>query len=269
MDGNIAVIGAGMMGEALLSGLLRAGWEPGRVVVAERRESRVRELRARYGVEVTSPAAAVAGADLVALVVKPVDVAATLAQIGDHLAPGAVVVSLAAGITTADLEAMLPAGTPVVRVMPNTPALVGAGMSALCAGSACDEAHLAHVQQVLQATGSVVQVPERLMDAVTAVSGSGPAYVFYVVEALVEAGVAAGLPRETATELTVQTLYGSARMLLETGTHPAILREQVTSPAGTTGAALRQLDERGVRAAVIAAVEAARDRSGELSSGRS
>jgi pyrroline-5-carboxylate reductase len=175
------------------------------------------------------------------------------------------VVCIAAGISTAFVEDRLPAGVAVVRVMPNTPALIGEGIAALSPGVHCDAEHLARAEDLLAATGRVVQVPEQYQDAVTAVSGSGPAYLFYVAESMIEAGVLLGLPRTTATELVVQTLYGAAGMLRQTGEHPTILREQVTSPGGTTAAAVRRLDDNGVRSALISAIEAARDRSAELS----
>src|SRR6201999_2157827 len=158
-------------------------------------------------------------------------------------------------------------GTPVVRVMPNTPALVDEGMAAISAGSHCDDAHLEEAEALLRSCGKVVRVPEAYQDAVTAISGSGPAYIFYVVEAMIEAGVLLGLPRATATELVIQTLVGSAKMLRETGTHPVVLREQVTSPGGTTASALRELEVHRVRAAFLAAMEAARNRSAELAEG--
>jgi pyrroline-5-carboxylate reductase len=202
------------------------------------------------------------------LVVKPQDMGAVVDEIAGSVKPGALVVSLAAGITTEFLEQRLPAGTPVVRVMPNTPALVDQGMAAISPGAHCDDEHLAHAESLLSAVGKVVQVPEKHQDAVTAISGSGPAYIFYVTEAMIEAGVFLGLPRTTATELVVQTLYGAATMLRETGDHPSVLRENVTSPGGTTVAALRTLDDHKVRAAFISALEAARDRSHELASGQ-
>ena len=167
-------------------------------------------------------------------------------------------------ISAGFLEARLPGGAAVVRVMPNTPALVGEGMAAVSRGAATDDEQLARAVAVLQACGRVVEVPESQQDAVTAVSGSGPAYVFHLAEALIEAGVVQGLPRATARELAVQTLLGAATMLRETGEHPSLLREQVTSPGGTTAAALRVLDERAVRGAYVAAVAAARERSAEL-----
>ena len=199
------------------------------------------------------------------LVVKPQDVAELLPEIASTMAPGTLVVSLCAGITIAQLEADLPAGTPVVRVMPNTPAQVGEGMAALSPGSHASQEHLAHASDILTAVGRAVVVPERYQDAVTAVSGSGPAYLFYVVEAMIDAGVMLGLPRDITTQLVVQTMYGSAKLLLESGEHPALLRERVTSPGGTTAAALRQLEDHRVKAAFMTALEAARDRSKALS----
>lgn len=263
---GIAIIGAGVMGETLLSGLLRAGHRPDDLIVAERRPERAAELTERYGVTVSSNADAAAAADTVVLVVKPQDMAGVLAEIAPNLRSEALVVSLAAGITTSFLEAGLPAGIAVVRVMPNTPALVDEGMSAISPGSSCDEEHLDRAESLLDAVGSVIRVPEKQQDAVTAISGSGPAYLFFVVESMIEAGVHLGLPRTTATQLAVQTAFGSAKLLRETGQHPTVLREQVTSPGGTTAAALRELESHSVRAAFLAALEAARDRSQELGS---
>jgi pyrroline-5-carboxylate reductase len=190
--------------------------------------------------------------------------AGLLGEVADQLRPGTLVVSLAAGITTRRLEEGLPPGTPVVRVMPNTPARVDEGMAAICGGEHCDESHLARAEQLLRSCGKVIRIGEQHLDAVTAISGSGPAYIFYVAEAMIEAGVLLGLPRVTSTQLVVQTLYGAATMLRETGEHPTVLREQVSSPAGTSMAALRQLDDHKVRAAFLTAMEAARDRSREL-----
>jgi pyrroline-5-carboxylate reductase len=265
--GTVAVLGAGVMGETLLSGLLRAGKPASDVVITERRADRADELAAKYGVKVVDNVEAVATSDTIVLVVKPQDIAGLLAEIHDHLRPGALVVSIAAGISTAFVEKHLPGGVAVVRVMPNTPALVDQGMAAISPGSHCDDDHLARAEALLSATGKVLRVAEHHQDAVTAISGSGPAYIFYVVEAMIEAGVLLGLPRSTSTELVVQTLYGAATMLKETGTHPTVLREQVSSPAGTTMAALRQLDDHKVRAAFLTAMEAARNRSRDLSSG--
>jgi pyrroline-5-carboxylate reductase len=261
---RIAILGAGVMGEMLLSGLLRSGRGPEDVLVAERREERADEVRQRYGVEVVGNADAAAKADILLLVVKPQDMAALLAEIADTVRTDHLVVSLAAGVTTAFVESRLPDGVPVVRVMPNTPALVNEGMAAISPGTHCDDSRLDLAEELLGVTGKVVRVPEKQQDAVTAISGSGPAYLFLVVEAMIEAGVHLGLPRPTATELVVQTLVGTGALLRETGEHPTVLRERVTSPGGTTAAALRRLEDHGVRAAFLAALEAARDRSREL-----
>ncbi len=263
--GTVAIFGAGVMGETLLSGLIRSGRPTSDLVITERRADRAAELEARYGVRVLGNAAAAECAETLVLVVKPQDMAALLGEIHGHVRPGNLVVSLAAGITTRFLEAGLPEGSSVVRVMPNTPALVDQGMAAVSRGTHCTDAHLAEAVELMSSCGRVVDVPEGHQDAVTAISGSGPAYVFYVVEAMIEAGVVLGLPRATATELVVQTLYGAATMIKETGQHPTVLREQVTSPGGTTAAALRQLDDHKVRAAFVTAIEAAAARSHELS----
>jgi pyrroline-5-carboxylate reductase len=260
----VAILGAGVMGETLLSGLIRAGRPVDELVVSERRPERVAELHERYGVRVLDNAEAAALARTVVLVVKPQDMSGLLAEIRDHLKPGTLVVSLAAGITTGTMEKALAPGTPVVRVMPNTPARVDEGMAAISAGEHCEEDHLARAEKLLRSCGKVIRIGEQHLDAVTAISGSGPAYIFYVAEAMIEAGVLLGLPRVTSTQLVVQTLYGAATMLRETGEHPTVLREQVSSPAGTSIAALRQLDDHKVRAAFLTAMEGARDRSREL-----
>lgn len=262
--GVVAVVGAGVMGEALLSGLLRGDRMGDTFVVADKRLDRVVELQERYGVDVATNTEAAAEADVVVLVVKPQDIMAVAEEIAPVLKPEALVVSLAAGVTTASLEKRLPDKTPVVRVMPNTPALVDQGMSAISPGANCDEEHVATAKRLMACVGKVVEIPETQQDAVTAISGSGPAYIFFTVEAMIEAGVGLGLPRRLATELTLQTVFGAATMLRETGEHPAVLRENVTSPAGTTAAALRVLEDHKVRAAFLAALEAARDRSTEL-----
>ncbi|HEX6233999.1 MAG TPA: pyrroline-5-carboxylate reductase [Jiangellaceae bacterium] len=264
---TVAILGAGVMGEALLSGLIRAGRRAEDILVTERRADRGKELVERYGVTYLSNAEAADQADTLAIVVKPQDMAGLLDEISDHARVGQLVVSLAAGITTAFIESRLPDGVAVVRVMPNTPALVDEGMAAISPGAHCDEGHLHQAEDLLRATSRVVRVPEKQMDAVTAISGTGPAYVFYVVEAMIEAGVHLGLPRGTATEMVVQTLVGSAKLLRETGEHPTVLRERVTSPGGTTAAAVRRLEEGRVRADFLAAIEAARDRSRALASG--
>jgi len=264
---TLAVLGAGVMGSTLVSGLIRSGRDPSELVITSRSGERAKELAGRYGVRGATNVEAAEAADTLVLVVKPQDMDGLLAEIKDHVRPGALVVSLAAGITTGWLENRLPPGTAVVRVMPNTPALVDEGMAAISPGQHCDEAHLAEAEELLRSCGKVVRIPEKHQDAVTAISGSGPAYIFYVVEAMIEAGVLLGMPRATSTELVVQTLYGAATMLKETGQHPTVLREQVSSPGGTTMAALRQLDDHKVRAAFLTAIEAAARRSQELASG--
>lgn len=262
-----AIIGAGVMGETILSGLIRSGRPADALLVGEKRAERAAELAERYAVTVVDNVAAAEQAETVALVVKPQDMEAVLAEIASALRPGQVLVSLAAGITTAFIEQRVPDGVAVVRVMPNTPALVDAGMAAISPGTHCDDKQLDEAESLLSATGKVVRVPEHQMDAVTAVSGSGPAYVFHAVESMIEAGVYLGLPRATAAELVIQTVVGAGKMLQETGTPATVLREQVTSPGGTTAAALRELEDHGVRAAFLAAMEAARDRSRALAEG--
>jgi pyrroline-5-carboxylate reductase len=264
---TVAILGAGVMGEALLSGLRRSKDINDTIIVAERRAERAAELIAKYSIDVVDNQTAAKTADVLVLVVKPQDMSGVLNEISGVIKSDALVISLAAGITTKFLESHLPADTAVVRVMPNTPALVDEGMSALSAGAHCTDAGLAKASELLGAVGKVVSVPEKYQDAVTAISGSGPAYIFYVVEAMIEAGVVLGLPRATAHDLVVQTVVGAAAMLRETGEHPTVLRENVTSPAGTTAAALRELDDHKVRAAFITAMEAARDRSNELAGG--
>ena len=227
---TIAILGAGKIGEAMLAGLLGAGRSPESLLFTERYPERVAELTARYGVRgvETDEAAAVAG------------------------------------LPTALYERHLPAGTPVVRVMPNTPMLVGEAMSAISAGSHAQPEHLQVVEDLLSTVGKVVRVPEAQQDAVTALSGSGPAYFFYLVEAMIDAGILLGLPRNVSTELIIQSAVGAARMLRETGEHPVALREAVTSPGGTTIAAIRELENHAVRAALLSAIEAAAVRSAEL-----
>jgi len=261
---RLAILGAGVMGETVLSGLLRAGWNPDDIVATDRRPEREVELSHTYGIRMLSNSEAAAEADTVILVVKPQDMRELLSEISSVVKPDVLIVSLAAGVDTASIESQLPDGIAVVRVMPNTPAQVDEGMAAISPGTHSGASHLEHVTEILSATGRVVTVPERYQDAVTAISGSGPAYLFFVVEAMIEAGVHLGLPRDTATELVVQTMLGSAKLLRETGEHPTVLRERVTSPGGTTAAAVRQLEDRAVRAAFMTAMEAARDRSREL-----
>lgn len=264
---TVAILGAGGMGEALLSGLLRAGRRAEDLLVTRRRPERGQELVDRYGVELVGNVEAARKADTLIIAVKPQDMGTLLDEISAEVHAGQLVVSLAAGVTTSFIESRLSGGVAVVRVMPNTPALVDEGMAAIAPGAHCDDSHLEEAENLLRATSKVVRVPEKQLDAVTAVAGTGPAYVFYVVEAMIEAGVHLGLPRSTATEMVVQTVVGSAKLLRESGEHPTVLREQVTSPGGTTAAAIRLLEEGRVRADFLAAIEAARDRARALGSG--
>ena len=267
MSNRIAILGAGKMGEALLSGLLRAGRAPADVVITERYPERCAALEQQYGVRAVSTAEAAELADTLLIAVKPQEIAALLAELSPAIAPGTLVVSIAAGITTAFLEEHLPDGVAVVRVMSNTPALVDHAMSVVSAGAHAGEEHLERTEELLRPVGKVLRLPESQLDAVTALSGSGPAYFFYLVEAMIDAGILLGLPRAVAADLIVQTAVGSAVMLRDSGEHPVVLREAVTSPGGTTIAAIRELENHGVRAALLAALEAARDRSRELAGG--
>lgn len=261
---TLAVIGAGKMGETLLAGLVRAGWPVSRLVATERHPERAAELAQRYGVRMVTNPEAVQLATVVVVAVKPQDAPALMDELGPVVPPGVLVVSIAAGLPTAFFERRLPPGTPVVRVMTNTPALVDEAMSALSAGSHATAEHLALAESLLRPLGRTIRVPESQQDAVTALSGSGPAYFFYLVEAMTDAGILLGLPRQVAHDLIVQTAIGSAIMLRDSGEHPVTLREAVTSPAGTTINAIRALEDHKVRAAFLTALEAARDRAREL-----
>ncbi|MGQ4596937.1 pyrroline-5-carboxylate reductase [Nocardia sp. R6R-6] len=264
---RIAVIGGGRIGEALVAGLLESGRPAKDLVVVETHRERADLLADRLGIRVTDDVAdAAIGADLLVIAVKPGDVDAVLAPLGKAELGSdrdQVLASLAAGVPTARLEGKLPAGFPVVRVMPNTPMLVGQGMSVIAPGRYAREQHLELVTEILAAVGKVVTVAESQMDAVTAVSGSGPAYFFLVVEAMVDAGVGLGLSRDVATALVVQTMVGSAALLDESGQSAAELRAAVTSPAGTTAAAMRELERGGLRSSFLEALCAAKQRSVE------
>ncbi|TML74363.1 MAG: pyrroline-5-carboxylate reductase [Actinobacteria bacterium] len=266
---KVAILGCGKIGESLLAGLLSSGWrEPRHVVVTGRREDRVNELAERYGVRGTlSNAEAVSGARLVVIAVKPQDFDVLLGEIGGILTPEQTVLSVAAAIPTALIEGRLAPGVPVVRSMPNAPAIVHEGMAGVCAGAHAGDEHLALAEEVLSHVGAVARVPERYMDAVTAVSGSGPAYFALLAEAMIEAGILLGLGRETSTQLVVQTMLGTARLLRDEKMHPVELREAVTSPGGTTIQAIRELEQAGVRAAFLNAIQAAMVRSKELAEG--
>lgn len=261
---QLAVLGGGKIGEALISGMIRAGRDPAEIAVTVRRPERGELLGARYGVRVLTNPQAVAECDVLLVTVKPQDVDTLVDELASKYRPQTLLVSLAAGIPTAFYERRLPEGVPVIRVMTNTPVLVDEAMSAISAGSHVSAAQLTLAEDLLRAVGPVVRVPESQQDAVTALSGSGPAYFFYLVEAMTDAGILLGLPRAVAHDLIVQTALGAAIMLRDSGEHPVTLREAVTSPAGTTINAIRELENHGVRAALLAAIEAARDRSQQL-----
>lgn len=262
----LALIGAGAMGEALLRGLIAAKtYAPTDLVLCGRRPERVQELADSLGAHVAaSPEEAVHGADVVLLAVKPHIVEAALAPLRDVLTPHQILVSVAAGISLSRLEACLNAPVPIVRAMPNTPALVGMGATAICAGSHVKPADLEAALAIFASVGLCVQAEEKWFGAVTGLSGSGPAYVFLFIEALADGGVRAGLPRDVALQLAAQTVLGSAQMVLETGKHPGALKDQVASPGGTTIAAIHALEKGAFRGTVMDAVVASANRSREL-----
>jgi pyrroline-5-carboxylate reductase len=263
---RIAILGVGKIGESLLAGLRSSGWDD--IVATARHEERVADVRARYGVEATtSNTDAVRGADVVVIAVKPQDIEELLAEIGTLLTPEQTVLSIAAAIPTSTIEAHVGPEVPVVRAMPNAPAIVHEGVAGICAGSHARREHLERAAEVLRAVGSVVEVAEEYMDAVTAVSGSGPAYFALLAETMIEAGILVGLSREISTQLVVQTMLGTAKLLRDEKMHPVELREAVTSPGGTTTRAIRELEQAGVRAAFLNAINAAMERSKELRRG--
>jgi pyrroline-5-carboxylate reductase len=263
---RLAILGTGKIGEALLKGLLGSGWRrPDEIAVSVRRQERADELRERYGVEPTlSNAEAIRDAALIVVAVKPQDIEALLGEIGGLVATEQTVLSVVAAVPTSLLEDLLAAPVPVVRAMPNTPAVVHEGIAGICAGAHAGDRELELAEAVLSHLGSVVRVAEPYMDAVTAVSGSGPAYFALLAEAMIEAGILLGLSREISTQLVVQTMLGTAKQLRDEGLHPVELREAVTSPGGTTIAAIRVLEMAGVRAAFLNAIQAAMDRAREL-----
>ena len=267
---RVLVVGGGVMGGTLVTAVLAAGWSARDVEVVETDPGRAEGLRRDHGVVTSASAAnAAARADVVLIAVKPDVVGAVLAQIRPNLRSGAPVITVAAGVPLAYYEERLPPATPVVRVMPNTPAGVGKGAAASAAGSSADEKHLALTETMLAPTGLVVRVAEKHLDAVTAISGSGPAYAFYLIDAMAEAGVLLGLPRDLATRLAAATVEGAGAMVTSSGDHPVVLRERVSSPGGTTVAAVAELDAHGVRAGVVAAAVAAARRSQELGAAKS
>ena len=264
MSHTIAVIGAGKIGEVLLSGLLKAGWPADRLIATARRPERAALLQERYGIRVLSNADAAAAADVIAIAVKPQDAGALMTDLGPHIPADKLLISLCAGLPTSFFTKYLAGGTPIIRVMTNTPALVDEAMTAISAGPHATAEHLELAEEMFSPLGRTIRVPESQQDAVTALSGSGPAYFYFLVEAMTDAGILLGLPRQVAYDLIVQTAIGSAIMLRDSGEHPVKLREAVTSPAGTTISAIRELENHGVRAALLGALEAARDRAKEI-----
>ena len=261
---RIAVLGGGVMGEALIVGFQRRVNPAPDIVVAEKRAERAAELVARLGVEIAPLEAVCTGADVVIVVVKPQDIRAVLEAIAPSVAPGTLLISIAAGITTGSIEAVVPQAH-VVRAMPNTPVRIESGVTGVSAGSGCPVDALDRAAALMASVGAVIEVPEALQDAVTAVSGSGPAYLFALAEAMLDGARAVGLPDDAARTAVVQTLLGAARLLEQSGEDPASLRAKVTSPNGTTAAAVGVLEARDMGGSIVAAIEAARDRSRELS----
>lgn len=265
-DQNIGFIGGGNMAEAIIKGLLAGGARADAITVAEPQEQRRGFLSSTYAVKVSASGPEVAGrADITILAVKPQLAAAVLADLRPAIAADRLVVSIMAGVSTAFIEERLAAGVRVVRVMPNTAALIQAAATAICPGSGAAEGDLATTRQIFSRVGGVVTTTEKLMDAVTGLSGSGPAYVFAFIQALSDAGVKNGLGRDVSLQLAVQTVLGAARMVAETGEHPALLKEKVTSPGGTTIAGLHTLENGRFHGLVMDAVDSASARSRELS----
>jgi pyrroline-5-carboxylate reductase len=269
MSRKVALLGGGKMAEALLSGLIRSGGRSvDEIMVTNRREERARELAGKYGITATlDNAEAVRWADVLILMAKPQDTEMLLSQIRENVTAADLVITFAAGIRTSFVQKHLPDDVPVVRVMSNVPVMVDEAMSVISAGSHATDEHMAVAEELLGYVGKVLRLKEQHQDAVTATSGSGPAYFFLLAEAMIEACILLGLSRDVATELIIQTMLGSAKMLRDTGLHPVELREMVTSPGGTTIEAIRRLEEAGVRAAFLNAIDAARNRSAELAQG--
>jgi pyrroline-5-carboxylate reductase len=266
LDRTIAFLGAGNMAEALIKGLLRAGTaRPESLIATGRRSERLETLQRTYGVRITQDnLAAVRDADVVVLSVKPQVLDKMLVQVAPAVDPRKLVISVAAGVPIAAMERRLGAGARIIRTMPNTPSLVGAGACALSPGEHASEEDLAVATRIFQSVGTTTVLDENLLDAVTGLSGSGPAYIFLIIEALSDAGVKVGLPRYTALKLAAQTVLGSAQLLIETNAHPGQLKDQVTSPGGTAIAGLHTLEAGGLRTTLINAVEAATRRAKEL-----
>ena len=261
---TIAVIGAGVMGEALISALITSGVQSSSIIICEKREERAKELLEKYQIKAGTLTQAVSSADALLLVVKPQDMGGVLSDIKGLLPSGALVVSFVAGKKIEFNAVGLGNANPVIRVMPNTPTLVGAGMAAISLGVGVTKDQASFVRGFLESTGRVVDVAEDLQDAVTALSGSGPAYFFAFVESMIAAGIDLGLPADVSSQLAIQTMIGSAKLLAESGKSPTTLRENVTSPNGTTAAALATFGSENLSEIVKKAMTSARNRSQEL-----
>jgi pyrroline-5-carboxylate reductase len=264
---KIAVIGAGHIGQAIIGGLLRAKLLPAKNVTAARRSSAMLdELKKTFGVHTTSDnAKAIKGADVLIVAVKPQGAGKLLESIAPAVREDQLIISVMAGVTTDRVNNLLRKPNPVVRAMPNTPAFVDAGATPLAKGAHAKDADLAIAETIFKAVGTVEIIPEQLMDAVTGLSGSGPVYIYMVIEALTDGGVKMGIPRAVARRLAAQTVFGAAKLVIETGKHPAILKDEVTTPGGTAIAAIHMLESKGLRNVLIEAVATAARRSEELS----
>jgi pyrroline-5-carboxylate reductase len=268
LNKTILLIGGGNMGRALMRGILKAGLvEPKSLTVVDVHEGKLKELKSEFGVQVsTNPVPAVASADIIVLAVKPMTLKDVLDQIRDSVVATQLIVSIVAGVEASYIRDRLGRGNPVIRCMPNIAATVDCAASAISACPPAKKEHLDLAEAIFAAVGEVVRVDEQLMDAVTGLSGSGPAYIYMVIEALCDGGVKMGLPRDVALTLATQTVLGAAKLVKETGQHPATLKDQVTTPGGTTIAAVHELEERGLRAMLISAVVTATERSKLLNS---
>ncbi len=264
---KISIIGAGHIGQAVIGGLLKAKLLPAKNITASRRDkSRLQELKKRFGIQTTSDnRKAVKGADILIIAVKPQGASALLEEIAATVHEGQLIITVMAGVTTERINALLGKSNPIVRAMPNTPALVDAGATPLAKGVHATDADLSIAETIFKALGIVEVIPESLMDAVTGLSGSGPVYIYMVIEALIDGGVKMGIPRATARRLAAQTVFGAAKLVIETGKHPAILKDEVTTPGGTAIAAIQMLESKGLRNVLMEAVATAARRSEELS----
>ncbi len=268
-SGKLAVLGAGKMGGILIAAFLRSGlFRAEQITATVAHADRAASLQARLRVRSsTDNRLAATGADMILLGVKPTQVADVVRSIQPALRPGTLLISIAASVTTAAIEAIAGEGVAVIRAMPNTPATLGAGMTALVRGRYATPEQMAIADRMFRTVGRTVTLDEKHMDAVTGLSGSGPAFLYIILEALAEAGVNVGLPRDVATELAAQTAYGAARMVLETGSHPALLKDEVTTPAGCTVDGILELEKGGLRVTLIKAVKRATERARELAGG--